>query len=131
MTWIPNSKEIEAVLKLNSQERYIYWIKKVVDQNMIWSLWHIDGWALGEDDFKHFLIPVWPHPSYAILCAKNEWQEYQPKSIPLNTWMDKWIPGIEKDQRLVAVFPIVNNKGIVIKSHELEKDLKSEISLYE
>ncbi len=131
MNWTPNDQEVEAVLKLNSQERYTYWIKKVVDQHTIWSLWHPHGWALGEDDFKRILIPVWPHSKYAMIFAKDAWQGYKPKAISLDIWIHKWIPGIEKDQRLVAVFPASNDKGIVITSRCLEQDLEEELSLYE
>src|SRR5881628_2624617 len=102
MSWTPNQKEIEAVLALEGPKRYAYWIKKVADQEELWSLWHENGWCLAADAAGNQLVPVWPHSKYAELCAEGPWTGYAPKSIPVDTWLSSWIPGMERDRRLVA-----------------------------
>src|SRR6266851_2270801 len=104
MSWIPNGKEIAGVLALDGPSRYKHWIKKVADEEHLWGLW-LNGWAVMADENGHELVPVWPHSKYAALCAKNAWAGYQPKSIPLDAWLDRWTPGAERDGWLVAVFP--------------------------
>ena len=131
MSWTPNENEIQAVLSLEASKRYEHWIKKVADQEEVWSLWHEGGWALAGDDLGRQLVPVWPHSRYAALCAEGAWAGYQPKAITLDAWLDRWIPGIERDQRIVAVFPTPKEKGVPIEPRLLELDLRNELSNYE
>jgi len=131
MSWTPNEREIEAVLSLEASKRYEHWIKKVADQEEVWSLWQEGGWALAGNDAGRQFVPVWPDSRYAALCAEGVWAGYQPKAIALDAWLDRWIPGMERDQRLVAVFPTPNDKGVPIDPRQLERDLREELSNYE
>ena len=47
-------------------------------------------------------MPVWPHPAYAVACAQGAWQGHVPAAIPLDEWLEDWLPGVERDGRLVA-----------------------------
>lgn len=131
MSWTPSEKEIAAVLSLEASKRYDHWVKRVVDQQAIWSLWHEGGWALAGDDEGHELVPVWPHSKYAALCAEGAWAGHQPKLIALDVWLERWIPGIERDRRLVAVFPLREKKGVAVEPRRIERDLRQELSKYE
>jgi len=131
MSWIMNDKEYSSVMALSGPDRYSYAIKRVADQEEIWSLWAEDGWALASDDQGRELIPVWPHPRLASACAKDEWAKYQPRSIDLESWMEKWTPGMLSDHRLVAVFPIPSDKGVVVEPERFGEDLELGASLYE
>jgi len=131
MSWIPNNIEIKAVLVLGPSERYAYWVKKVADQHQVWSLWQEGGWALTGDAMNCILVPVWPHFKYAELCAEGAWAGYQPRSIPLEDWLNRWIPGMQQDRRQVAVFPTISDKGICVEPKRLEQDLCNELSNYE
>ena len=131
MGWTPNEQEIDAVLSLEASKRYQHWLKKVADQEEVWSLWHEGGWALVGDDARNQLVPVWPHSLYAARCAAGAWAGYEPKAIPLEAWLNRWIPGIERDHRRIAVFPTPNDRGVSIEPKRLERDLRSELSHYE
>jgi hypothetical protein len=129
--WTPNNKEIVSVLTLSPSERYKYFVKKVADENTVWSLRHADGWALASNDEGASLVPVWPHPSYAEICAGGNWADYGAVEIPLSVWLDRWIPGMLKDARQVAVFPTDKNQGIAIGPKRLDADLREELSYLE
>lgn len=131
MSWTPNEVEMEAVLSMEASERYRHWIKKVADQGAVWSLWKEGGWALAGDDSGRELVPAWPHSRYAILCAAEAWAGFEPQAIALDVWLDHWLPGIERDRRLVAVFPTPNDQGLVIEPRRLEQDLRLELANYE
>lgn len=131
MSWTPNEKEIQAVVSLAAAKRYEYWIKKVADDEQVWSLGQKDGWALVGDDAGRELVPVWPHSKYAALCAKGIWDGYEPKVITLDDWLDRWVPGMERDGRLVAVFPTPDGNGAVVDPRRLEQDLRDELAKYE
>ncbi len=131
MAWIPTDREMASVLQLDGQKRYLYWIKKVADEEVVWSLWQEGGWALAGDDEGRQLVPVWPHQRYAALCAQDVWAGHAPKPIALDAWIERWIPGMERDGRLVAVFPTPEDRGVAVEPARLGADLREESANYE
>lgn len=129
MAWELREMEMAAVSALGAAERYTYFVKKVADESRLWSLWN-DGWILAADDSGHQIVPVWPHQNFAALCANDEWSGYTAKEIDLETWMERWLPGIEGDNRLIAIFPTPDDKGIVVDSKYLAADLEEELERY-
>jgi hypothetical protein len=126
MSWKINEKEAQSVISLPAESRYTYFVKRVADWAEVWSLAGDDGWVLAGDDEGHEVVPVWPHSTYAQQCAKDQWAGSQPKAIDLNAWLEKWTPGMERDGRLIAVFPTPENNGIVVDPSRLKMDLEEE-----
>jgi hypothetical protein len=131
MSWRPNEREIASVVMLTGPDRYSYLIKKMVDQHVVWSLWCEGGWALASAVSGRELVPVWPHPNYAILSAKGAWNGCLPKSISLNEWLDRWVPGTEQDGRLVAAFPTPADTGVEVSPRQMERDIRIEMNRYD
>jgi hypothetical protein len=131
MTWILLDKEIESVLQLEASKRYSYLVKHTVDQQRLWSLCRAGRWAAATDDSGKEFVPVWPHEKYAAICAQGDWADYEPKSIDITAWIEKWLPGLQCDGRCVAVFPIPNGKGVCVDPDRMAGDLRQELSLYQ
>lgn len=129
--WQLKDIEIESVIGLAGEERYSYLIKKSADQEIVWSLAQDHGWALATDSIGNEAVPIWPHEKYAALCASGAWQGFEPKQIALEVWRSRWVPGMVRDQRLVAVFPTTNDKGVFVSPERLEIDLRAELENYE
>ena len=72
------------------------------------------------------LFPVWPHPDFAEAWAVDDWSDCQPKAIRLDIWLDRWIPGLERDNTLVTIFP-VDEEGTVMTPSEMEESLLIEL----
>jgi hypothetical protein len=102
-------KEFAAVMKMTPLGRYEYFVKRAADQQELWSLWD-EGWALLGDKEQGGFVPIWPHPDFAKAYANGEWSEYLPKSIHLDDWLEKWMSGMLRDHRNVAVFPVPGEK---------------------
>ena len=130
MSWMPTEQEVQALLLLSGPKRYEYCIKKIADQEQLWSLWQ-EGWALAADDAGREVVPIWPHSLYATLCATGRWSKYTPKAIDLLEWKERWTPGMDNDKRLVAVFPTPRDKGVVIAARRFQNDLDNECAKYE
>lgn len=127
---VVNDKEFEAVLTLPGSERYGYCLRSIADWEEVWSLRGLDGWILAADDAGHECIPIWDHPRYAEACASGLWEGSQPASIPLTHWLDRWIPGMIRDQKMVAVFPTPGNKGVIVSPERCRDDLTDELAAY-
>jgi hypothetical protein len=131
MTWILRENELRSVPTLPGRARYSYLIKKVADEEQIWSLRNDDGWCVMADDAGTVLIPVWPHSEYATLCATETFANCRPMNIELQTWLDKWIPGMTKDGRRIAAFPVPDGQGVVVDPERFAADLRAELENYD
>ncbi len=131
MSWQLNEKEFQNLLKLPPAKRYEYFIKKVADTGVLWSLWKEGGWALLGDEKARECVPLWPHEKYASACAIDDWRDYQAKEIDLAVFLERWVSGMARDNRLAAVFPTPQAKGPTVEPGRLDTDFKAELSLYE
>jgi hypothetical protein len=131
MAYSPTAKELQSVPLLDGAKRYEYCVKKVADQEAIWSLAGEDGWVLAGDDEGRVHVPIWPHEKFASLCANGGWSGCRPRPIDLDAWLERWTPGMERDQRMVAVFPTPGHRGVVVDPQRFADDLSEELSQYE
>ncbi|GBC59404.1 hypothetical protein DENIS_0343 [Desulfonema ishimotonii] len=125
-----HQKKIENLLKMSGKERFLYFVRKVADFEEVWGLF-ADGWAMTADNEGRKAIPFWPEKDFSNLCAEGAWKNYNSKQIKLDKFMSKWLPGMEKDGVLVAIFPTPKNKGVIIQPKELSASLEEEIEQYE
>jgi hypothetical protein len=131
MMWVMNDKEFEAVFSLPAQRRYAYLLKRVVDWERIWGLGTPESWALSSDDEGHELVPVWHRERFAAACAEGSWRGCEPRAIDLSLWMERWIPGMQRDQRMVSAFPTPGGQSVRVSPEHFENDLKEQLTLYE
>ncbi len=130
MSYEINDIEFQNVTSLPGPERYKYFIKKVCDWQEIWSVKDFEGWGLMADDNNIECVPVWPAHRYAAACCTGILQTCHPETIVLNDWLEKWIPGLSGNARMIAVFPLPNHKGVVVRPDELKRDIKAELEEY-
>ncbi len=122
-----SDKEFEAVSALTPESRLEHFIKRVADWEEVWSLKNSGGWVLkGTSDGKE-VAPFWPHPQYAKACAIEGWVDCVPVEIELAAFLQRWIPGLSKDGRLVSVFATPYSSGVVVEAEILKKAIEEEI----
>ncbi len=118
-----NDKEFAVLIALPGPARYSHFIGQVADWEQVWSLRGPGGWVLAADDNGKQLTPVWPHARYAQASAIGAWAETTPEAIPLDRWLAAWTPGLTRDGRGVAVFPVPSGAGINVEPVRLADDL--------
>lgn len=124
-----NSKQIAAVIALQSKDRYEHFIKVIADWQEVWALYQ-NGWALAGADDGATVFPLWPAREYAQLCAEGEWKGYEPRAISLNELMDDLLPKLKKDGLLPGVFYTPSNKGLTPSVDEFKSAIEAELSNY-
>jgi hypothetical protein len=125
-----HDEEFAALTRMNAPDRYSVFLHRVADWEEVWSLRSANGWCLMADESGVEMIPVWPHERFATACASSDDQE-QAASIPLEDWLDKWLVGMIKDGRQVAVFPVPGGKGTIVSPTQLRADLLAQCEEYE
>jgi hypothetical protein len=128
MTWTVNDKEFATVLALDGAARYEHLVKRVADWREIWGLADANGWAIAADASEREALPVWPHARFAEACAIDAWAGRAPRSIDIAAWLERWIPGLIRDERLVATFPTPVDRGVLVSPDRFELELRAELA---
>lgn len=123
--------EIEAVLATDAETRYRYFIKRTADWEQVWSLRNADGWVLAAMDDGRQVAPFWPFQAFAQRAAVAQWADAEPTPIPLESFMERWLPGLAGDERLVCVLPGLDGRGPVVQPMTLKDDIQDELDRLE
>ena len=120
-------RERLAVALLPADRRYDYFVSKVVAEGQVWSLRNSQGWVVMSSEEGDECLPVWPYSEFAAEWISGEWADCSPASVPLDTWLERWTPGMERDGSMLAVFPNEAEEGIVVTPGELGDSLRAEL----
>lgn len=123
-------KEIEAVSSLAALERYKYFIKRVADTEMMYSLKSVDGnWAISEVDNSR-LFPLWSAGEFADKCKLSGWSGFMSVEINMEYFEEELLEFIHLNGMLLNIFPVGENTGYVVDILEFAKDLNEEMEKY-
>ena len=123
-------KEIEKVSSLEPLERYKYFIKKVADNELIYTL--IDSsrkYVTSIVDGKE-LLPMWSSIDFVNLCKVNGWELFEIKKIDFDDLENEVFDIIGNYNYLINVFPVNDRTGFVVDIEEFANDLKEELENY-
>lgn len=122
-----NQKELENVMKLAPLERYRYFIKKVADWEVFYTLLDENNeFAISELD-EHKLFPVWTDAEFAATCKVGGWENYTVQELSLDDLDEQVMVFISENSCLINVFPIFDRTGFVVTAHEFVRDLNEEL----
>jgi len=129
MAYKMNPVQFAQVSSLSAEQRYQHFIGKVTDWEELWTLKGEDGFVQCKIEGE-ICAPVWPHPDYALPLVVDEWADSTPERISLDAFRSRWIPGMKKDQRMFAVFPTSETKGVIINPSDLAVELDEGLAQY-
>ena len=123
-------KEIENILKLTPFERYQYFIRKIADWEIAYSLIFLDGdYAVSTIDDKK-LFPIWSAKEFAELSKTNGWESCNIIELTFDDFEETLFDYIDENNLLLNVFPI-DKTGFVVSLEEFAKDLNEELEQYQ
>lgn len=125
-----SQNEIESVSQLNAFDKYNYFIKKVADFELMYSLVDTDGNIATLEIDDNILLPFWSSSEYALLNAIKEWDNYEVKEISIEYFENEIIDVIESKNYLLSIFPIKEKVGFIVNLNEFAKDLSNEMDKY-
>ncbi|MBD1572972.1 DUF2750 domain-containing protein [Vibrio sp. S17_S38] len=116
---------IESINNYDSEKRFQYCIKEVVENRQIWILVDEDGCVMLNTEDED-CVPVWPNQEFAQAWATGDWEECQPEAISLNKWHSRWSHGLADDDLSVVVFPNSDQEGVIVFPDEFDFELKKQ-----
>ncbi len=126
MSHAPNPDDLVGVFNLPGEERYTVFLEEAIRQGRVWTLKGDNGFIGFSDDAGRHCFPFWPDAACAGALATDDWADCRPEPLALDAFMSRWLTGMAKDGRLVAVFPAADGSGVVIDPEILLNDLKEE-----
>lgn len=118
-------QDLKDLSRLSAEERYDYLVDTIISDEQVWTLQSDDGVVLMSSEGVDCL-PIWPHAELAKEWASGNWADCYPAAIDLDSWMSRWLPGMEADGYSLAMFPSVNEEGIVMTPKDLRDQLEPE-----
>jgi len=122
-----DTRQLQAVVMLPGPQRYEYFIKRVVDTGVVWSLYR-NGWALATKEDGTMVFPLWPDSEFAAICADYEWTGYAPQSFGLTELVDELLPQLAEDGVVTGVFHTPGARDVMPTANLLRKDLQDELA---
>lgn len=122
-------EEILNVSKLDAFERYNYFIKKVADQELIYTLAFEGKIAIAEVKNSK-LISIWSAAEFAKEYATQEWENYDVVNFSLDEFKEKIGNLVVENRFLVNVFSVANKTGFIVNWSEFWRDLEEELEQY-
>ena len=109
---------MQAVLRLPAARRYSYFLQRVAESGVVWGL-DGEGWALALDEAGRDVLPLWPAPEFAAICATRLWSGFQPRAIKLQVLLENVLPQLAEEGMPVGVFFTPEGHGHPVSAREL------------
>jgi hypothetical protein len=119
-----SQERMQAVLRLPAARRYTYFLQRVAESGEVWGL-DGEGWALALDDAGRDVLPLWPTPEFAAMCATRLWSGFQPRAIKLQELLENVLPQLEEEGMPVGIFFTPEGQGHPVSARELIDALRT------
>ncbi len=126
MTWEIEEDEVRQLLSLPAADRAVTFFQLVADWEEAWGLKDSAGWIVARETNA---LPLWPHAAFAEVCARGAWKGATAEAIPLGELLDDLLPLLEEDGLAIAVFPALDDPGMVMPPGEIRERLEEELEL--
>lgn len=121
---------VQQAAKLSPQERLALVLDYADTAQQVCLLQGQEGFVMmapepqdGENDFEA-LLPVWPHADLVPLWASPDMSNATVTTLALHEFVDTWLPGLEKNNIGLVVFPVSGEAHMVLSAQELADSLE-------
>ena len=128
--WISN-EEFQALEKCNSETRYTYTVKRIIDAEVLWTIVDEEDHLVIQTDGNKKFLPVWSSKEYAqVFCVKGE-NNYKYSAFTWETFEDSVMEYIRQNDILINVFPTKKEPfGKIVDSNTFVEEINKLIEEY-
>lgn len=119
---------INQVKVLNSEERSVLFFQYSLKSKQVWLAKNEDGFIM-LDSPDGLLLPVWPHRDLIDTWVNPALGPVETVSVALTHFMTVWLPGMEKNETGVCIFPLnPDDGGITMSAADLKVSFEEEMA---
>ncbi len=117
--------------KMQPEQRFEYALEKMISKQYLWGLYGENGWVMLKAD-DDACLPIWPNKEFAQAWVKQDFPDCQPKQIEFSEWVEAWLPGMQKNETLILVFPLgEDEEGIMLEAEEMLECIQEDLAKLE
>jgi hypothetical protein len=114
---------------LSEEDRYEASIKLLIANKEGFVLSDNGGMVtMGTDNDETSIIPFWPTAEAALTAAVGDWSKCKPESFDLDELLEYILPELIEDKQLVAIFPTLQDDGMILDAADFADDLKEQLN---
>lgn len=106
--------EADRLRRLDDAARLDRTFTIIAAEGAVWVWGDEDEVLFTEDGERRTLLPVWPHATVARLENEGEVAGEHAIRIPAKAFLDEWLPQLEEDDAVIAVFPVEDRNAAVL-----------------
>lgn len=106
--------------------RMVFFIKSIVASGMLCSWGDEEDLLFIEDADGLTVLPVWSHPTFAILEHARRSLNECPVEVTLDRFIEVWLPQLERDGLGIAVFPVENRIAVSLTPAQFRSKIDAE-----
>ncbi|WP_158969262.1 DUF2750 domain-containing protein [Paraglaciecola sp. L3A3] len=126
-----SAKDFLDLSKMLPEQRFEYALTKMIETQYLWGLYGKNGWVMLKAD-EDSCMPIWPHKEFATSWVKEDFPDCEPKQIDFVEWLDIWLPGMQKNNTLILVFPLgEDEEGIILEASEMLECIEDDLNAQE
>ncbi|RDE25351.1 DUF2750 domain-containing protein [Motiliproteus coralliicola] len=110
------------------QQNYRLFLETIQQTGKVWGVTNDDGWIICDsEEFEDTdVIPFWSDKADAQAQCCDEWAKFEPQSIDLVSFVERWLPGMAEDGVLLGPNWNSDMTGLEIEPAELADELLDE-----
>lgn len=112
-----SEKQIEVINNMSDETRYEHIVNQAKNNQKIWTLSDDKGCLLVDTGEEKCLV-VFSHQQLAQAWAEVDHAGCTALEIALPVFLDKWLPGMEKDGFHLAIQPNLEGESILASAPE-------------
>lgn len=126
-----SKEEFQALEKCNSETRYTYTVKRIIDAEVLWTIVDEEDHLVIQTDGNKKFMPVWSSKEYAqVFCVKGE-NNYKYSAFTWETFEDSVMEYIRQNDILINVFPTKKEPfGKIVDSNTFVEEINKLIEEY-
>ncbi len=95
----------------------------------VWGLKGEEGWAICPSiEFEETdVLPFFSSEKLAQVLCNGEWASYKPETIPLESFLEDWLPGMHEDNAMVGVNWNSDMEGPELEPSDIAACISSEL----
>jgi len=114
---------------LEEQEVLSAFAAKISSNAEVWGIKAEQGWALCSSiEFEETeVLPFFSNKEEAALLCSDDWGEYQPEAIPLESFLEDWLPGMHEDNAMVGLNWNADLEGVEVEPADLAAAIEAAV----
>ncbi|MEU4419673.1 DUF2750 domain-containing protein [Actinoplanes sp. NPDC024001] len=121
--------QAERLRGLDEAARAAKTFEILADRGALWVWGDEDEILFSENGERRTVLPIWPHATVARLENEGEVSGEHAIRIPIDAFLNEWLPQLAEDDADIALFPVEDRNAAVLTLAEFRSRMTAALRL--